>query len=215
MYTIIYLSHLFLSLCTLITFFPSPLKPRSSLDQLLSSSSSKEGLLDEKPTSSFTDSFRLNHHEEININGVGGAQNDSDKVIYSKVNKPRKKPSNSAPSRPPPPLPPVLTDENGQPINLDDRETSPIPIPNTQYPPNTVLYADLNISPSSKPPGVAPVDPEKVIYSDISQLSRTASGHVVYADLNMMQSQVKSSKPAVALNAEKVVYVDIDAMRTQ
>ncbi|XP_003387762.2 PREDICTED: uncharacterized protein LOC100640584 [Amphimedon queenslandica] len=208
---------------------PEKLKPYATLDELLTSYNSNDNLINGKGGGSSRSSSirikRFDHHEEIDIS-TSETPNGYEKepVLYSKVNKPRKKPDVSAvnplspPPLSPPALPPVLLSDSGQPINLDPDSqplvTSSDPS-DSEVPPDKVLYADLTIAPSSKPPGSVPSDPDKVVYSDISQLRRTASGHVVYADLNMLSSQVNSSKPTVALNSEKVVYVDIDAIKTQ
>ena len=207
-----------------LPLFLIQLKPYATLDELLYSYNSNDNLINGKGGgSSRSSSIRIkpsDHHEEIDINASGTPNGyEKEPVLYSKINKPRKKPViSSVNPLSPPPLPPVLLSESGQPINLDPdsqpQVTSSDPT-DSEVPPDKVLYADLTIAPSSKPPGSVPLDPEKVIYSDISQLRRTASGHVVYADLNMLSSQVNSAKPTVALNSEKVVYVDIDAIKTQ
>lgn len=161
-------------------------------------------------------------HEEIDIGSevlesVPGAET----AIYTKICKPsikRKLPS--------PPPPPHSLREPVEPVSTSISEAEPPPPHNTdisslvlERPPHeTIIYTEIDLSAKKKESAISTtiqeVDSDKVIYSDISKLSKSPSGHVVYADLNLIRAQTFGQSGDLIKKApEKVVYADIDSVR--
>lgn len=206
--------------------------------------------------------------EEIHI---GAIKVENEKVVYSQVQKPsiRKSPKSDTdnstptfaivdekkdpkvsqsqerfpePTSPPPPVPSRIGDTS--PAHLDYKPSA-----------EKILYTEISLPAAKKgeekegerkgenpssPKQIAA--PERVLYSDISKLSRSPSGRIVvcandpntsltnetqpsanplYADLNLIRSQTQSRKEGGAKdssttpppNPEKVVYAEVDSIR--